>query len=743
MKKYLKLFSGLIIAVMLLVLIQPRVFAATSMTWFDFHYRYINNGTEIEITSYWGTDPDITVPSRIYDVPVTSVNLMAILHPEALRSVGIPAGVTEIQAGSLQNCPNLRELDFWGNAPRVWGSQNGQPFANNAPDFKIYYLPGKTGFANPWYGYIPQVAPAPFTDHAYYKSKGYTYQILPDNSAAIVKYNYGDYQPDVVIPAQLEGHPVRKIGPGTFKYDNINSVRIPDGVKSIGEYAFQYCGLKDVTIPGSVTRIEERAFYHCGLERVSLPWQVTFIGDEAFRECNELRMAKFFGEPASMGVQVFEACAPDFMIYYLPGVSGFTNPWNGYSTAELPVVPNNGGQQQAPVVLQAQAGAVNITLNWNRIADSKEISGFNVYKALTPEGLTGQIKEEAYVTGTTYLDRQVQSGTTYYYCVKPVYEDNSTGAPSNIVSAATQLSSGTAQAGTIQLTINNPIMTSNGVLREIDSGFGTAPLIKNGRTFLPIRAVISEIGGDIEWEGSENKITLHYDGKTVELWIGQTKARINGTETAVPAAPFISDTGRTMIPLRFVGESLGCDVSWDNITQTATISGYGIGDTPKVQSEVNIPDSMPVLPTGVPGSIPAPVISNLQLLEDDSGVPYFRMEVFIPETVRVLDQVRPFDGWVDLESLKVVDGGEEIQDGGGLEVFMQAPILGKPGMYYVTFEVIDEGGLSETLIKERSYTFKTRFSYAYGVGDGYEYVYSPWSNELSGQSKWYNRSEEE
>jgi len=71
MKKYLKLFSGLIIAVMLLVLIQPRVFAATSMTWFDFHYRYINNGTEIEITSYWGTDPDITVPSRIYDVPVT------------------------------------------------------------------------------------------------------------------------------------------------------------------------------------------------------------------------------------------------------------------------------------------------------------------------------------------------------------------------------------------------------------------------------------------------------------------------------------------------------------------------------------------------------------------------------------------------------------------------------------------------------------------------------------------------
>lgn len=739
MKKYSKLFSCLIITVMLLVPLQPEVFADTSMTWFDFHYRYINNGTEIEITSYWGTDPDITVPSRIYDVPVTSVNLLAILHPEALRSVGIPAGVLEIKAGSLQNCPNLREIDFWGNAPRVWGSQNGQPFANNAPDFKIYYLPGKTGFTNPWYGHSPVVAPAPFIDHAYYKSKGFTYQILPDNGAAIVKYNYGDYQPDVVIPAQLEGHPVRKIGPGTFKYDRINSVSIPDGVRSIGEYAFQYCGLKDVTIPGSVTRIEERAFYHCGLERVSLPWQVTFIGDEAFKECSELRMAKFFGEPPSIGVSAFESCAPDFTIYHLPGVSGFTDPWNGYRTVELPTVPSsNGGQQQSStIVLQAQAGAVNINLNWNRITDSRAISGFNVYKGASPQELTSQTRAEAYVTGTSYSDCMVQSGIVYYYCVKPVYEDNSTGAPSNIVSAMTQLSSETTQAGIIQLTINNPIMASNGVLRKIDSGFDTAPLIKDNSTYLPIRAVICEIGGDIEWDGTEKKITIHYDKAMVELWIGQTKARINGIETTMPAAPFISKTGRTMLPLRFIGESLGCNVFWDGVKKSVTITyEKDAEDTSAVPTDTDVPSS------GVPDAIPAPVISNLQLLEYDDGVPYFRMEVFIPETVRTLDKVRPSDGWVDLESLKVVDGSDEIPDGGGLEVFMQTPVLGKDGAYYITFEAIDEGGLSEILINERTYTFKTRFSYAYGVGDGYEYVYSPWSNELSGQSKWYSHIEE-
>lgn len=751
MKKILKLFSSLIIAVMIFAPMQPCVFAETSMTWFDFHYRYINNGTEIEITSYWGDDPDITVPSHIYDVPVTSVNLLAILHPEALRSVGIPAGVTEIKAGSLQNCPNLREINFWGNAPRVWGSQNGQPFANNAPDFKIYYLPGKTGFTNPWYGYSPTEASAPFIDHAYYISKGYTYQILPDNSAKIVKYNYGDYYPEVVIPAQLEDHPVRKIGPNVFKNLRINSVSIPDGVKSIGEYTFQYCGLKDVTIPNSVTRIEDRAFYHCGLERVSLPPQVTYVGEEAFRECNELRMAKFFGEPPSLGFHAFESCAPDFTIYYLPGAAGFTDPWNGYKTAELPTVPNNnGGQQQtSAIVLQAQAGATNITLNWNCIDDSKEIAGFNVYKGVSSQELTNQTRAEAYVTGMAYSDRQVQSGTVYYYYVKPVYVDNNTGVPSNIVSAVASLSAGAARAGTIRLTINNPIMASNGVLREIDSGFGTAPLIKGGRTYLPIRVVISEIGGDIEWEGTEKKITIHYDGKTVELWIGQTRARINGTETAISAAPFISETGRTMLPLRFIGESLGCDVSWDEVTKSVAITYEKATDNEKTTDNENATDKdstvtvtadMPV--SQIPGTIPAPVISNLQLLEDDSGVPYFQMEVFIPETVRVLDEMRPSDGWVDMESLKVVDGGDEIEDGGGLEVFMQTPVLGKPGAYYVTFEAIDDGGLSEILINERSYTFKTRFSYTYRAGDEDEYVYSPWSNELSGQSKWYNRREE-
>ncbi len=742
MKKSFIFLSCLMIALLIQAAIPCRAFADTPYTWFGFTYKYINNGSEIEITSYIGTDPDITVPIQIYDVPVTAVNLLAILHPEVLRSVGIPAGVKDIRSGSLQNCPNLNTLNFWGNAPKVWGSNNGQPFCNNAPDLKIYYMPGKTGFTNPWYGHPTEVAPAPLVDHAYYKSQGYTYQIRPDNSAVIIEYDhyYGEARPEVVIPAQLEGHPVVKIGPGAFKDNNhITSVRIPDGVISIGEYAFKYCGLNDITIPNSVTRIDNGAFYSSCLTRVSLPVRLEQIGELAFGQCNDLHMAKFFGNAPSLGSRVFEHCAADFIIYYAPGVTGFSDPWHGYDTELLPTVPTSGSQQKTFAInLQAQASPVSIVLNWNSINDPKGVSGYNVYKGLSAQELANQTQPAAYVAGTTYTDRLVQSGKTYYYIVKPVYRDKSIGKESNLVSATPRRPS-----GTIQLTVDQPHMTVDGIEKETDAGYGTAPVIKDGRMFLPIGSVVGEMGGSIKWDGSEQKITIEYNGKTVELWIGQTKANVDGIATTMNTGPFISDTGRTMLPLSFVAQNLGCEISWDSVLQTATITGYGIGDTPKVQKEGNTPAPLPERPTGIPGSIPAPSIANLQLLKDESGLPYFRLEVTIPESVRTLDKVRPADGWIDMETYTKVDNDEWIPDGGGLEVFTQEPVPGKSGVYYITFNPFDEGDLSETVILSKKYTFKTRFYYTYVTGDEHKYVYSPWSNEVSGQSESYYRSEEE
>ncbi len=51
-------------------------------------------------------------------------------------------------------------------------------------------------------------------------------------------------------------------------------------------------------------------------------------------------------------------------------------------------------------------------------------------------------------------------------------------------------------------------MTVNGVKKEIDPGRGTVPVIVKGRTLVPIRAIIEEMGGTIEWDGNERKVTI-------------------------------------------------------------------------------------------------------------------------------------------------------------------------------------------------------------------------------------------
>jgi hypothetical protein len=113
-------------------------------------------------------------------------------------------------------------------------------------------------------------------------------------------------------------------------------------------------------------------------------------------------------------------------------------------------------------------------------------------------------------------------------------------------------------------------MTANGEVKEIDPGQGTAPVIVNGRTFVPIRAIIESMGGSVSWDGV-NKVTIDYNHNHIELKVGFTSAAVNGVIKELEAAPYISETGRTMLPLRFITENLGCDVDWEWTTKTITI----------------------------------------------------------------------------------------------------------------------------------------------------------------------------
>jgi uncharacterized repeat protein (TIGR02543 family) len=124
----------------------------------------------------------------------------------------------------------------------------------------------------------------------------------------------------------------------------------------------------------------------------------------------------------------------------------------------------------------------------------------------------------------------------------------------------------------IVLQIGNSMFTVNGGSMALDS----PPVIKNGRTLVPIRAIIEALGGTVGWDGTARKATVTLGSVTIELWIGQSAARVNSISTRIDSAnlkvvPEIIN-GRTMLPLRFVSENLGCSIVWADATKTITIT---------------------------------------------------------------------------------------------------------------------------------------------------------------------------
>jgi len=125
------------------------------------------------------------------------------------------------------------------------------------------------------------------------------------------------------------------------------------------------------------------------------------------------------------------------------------------------------------------------------------------------------------------------------------------------------------QSYIVILKVGDPNITVNGISQKIDAQ-GSKPIIKNGRTLLPIRTLIESIGGTVEWDAKEQKVTIILNGHSMVLWIGKTTALVDGSNTALDVAPTII-TGRTYLPLRFISEHLGGSVDWDSTTQTITI----------------------------------------------------------------------------------------------------------------------------------------------------------------------------
>lgn len=99
------------------------------------------------------------------------------------------------------------------------------------------------------------------------------------------------------------------------------------------------------------------------------------------------------------------------------------------------------------------------------------------------------------------------------------------------------------------------------------------PMIIDDRTLVPVRGVFEALGINVEWNGETRTVTaLSADGNTsVSLGIGSKTAVVNGVETEIDVpAQIVND--RTLVPVRFIVQSLGCKVSWNGELRTVIIN---------------------------------------------------------------------------------------------------------------------------------------------------------------------------
>lgn len=115
----------------------------------------------------------------------------------------------------------------------------------------------------------------------------------------------------------------------------------------------------------------------------------------------------------------------------------------------------------------------------------------------------------------------------------------------------------------VALLVGNSNAYAKKALTKVDSANeAVMPVIVNSRTLVPVRFISENFGADVSWNETERKVTVTIDGKVIELVIDNPEMTVNGnTQTLDAAATIIND--RTMLPLRALVETLGKNVFWD------------------------------------------------------------------------------------------------------------------------------------------------------------------------------------
>jgi hypothetical protein len=95
--------------------------------------------------------------------------------------------------------------------------------------------------------------------------------------------------------------------------------------------------------------------------------------------------------------------------------------------------------------------------------------------------------------------------------------------------------------------------------------FDVPPVIKGGRTLIPVRAITEAMGAEVEWDAEKYIVTITKDETVIKFYLIEGIVKVNGNEVEIDAPPGLINN-RTFVPLRFIAETFGLRVGYDEKT---------------------------------------------------------------------------------------------------------------------------------------------------------------------------------
>ncbi|MGI6685460.1 MAG: stalk domain-containing protein [Bacillota bacterium] len=132
------------------------------------------------------------------------------------------------------------------------------------------------------------------------------------------------------------------------------------------------------------------------------------------------------------------------------------------------------------------------------------------------------------------------------------------------------LVSGTAAAGGRTGQISLTIGKEQALVGNQPVVLDAVPMIENGRTMVPLRFIGEALGAVVDWDAKSKQITVRQGQENTKLWVGKATAEVNGKIHNLDTPPKVIK-GRTLVPLRFISEAFGYLVDYQDKSKMITI----------------------------------------------------------------------------------------------------------------------------------------------------------------------------